>query len=63
MDDILIAMPDDKKLHEEIAHTVLDILEKEFLFLKAKKCRFKQEEVDFLGYFISKSTIKIDLSK
>jgi Reverse transcriptase (RNA-dependent DNA polymerase) len=63
MDDILIATPDDKKLHEEIVHTVLDVLEKESLFLKAKKCHFEQEEVDFLGYFISKGTIKVDPSK
>jgi Reverse transcriptase (RNA-dependent DNA polymerase) len=63
MDDILIATPNDKKLHKEIVHAMLEVLEKESLFLKAKKCQFEQEEVDFLGYLISKGTIKIDPSK
>jgi RNase H-like domain found in reverse transcriptase/Reverse transcriptase (RNA-dependent DNA polymerase) len=63
MDDILIAMPDDKKLHREIMHQVLDTLERELLFLKVKKCHFEQHEVDFLGYVISQGTIKVDPSK
>jgi Reverse transcriptase (RNA-dependent DNA polymerase) len=63
MDDILITMPDDKKLHREIVHQVLNVLEQESLFLKAKKCRFEQQEVDFLGYVISQGTIKVDPSK
>jgi Reverse transcriptase (RNA-dependent DNA polymerase) len=63
MDDILIATPNDRELHKEIVHAMLEVLECESLFLKAKKCRFEQEEVDFLGYLISKGTIKIDPSK
>jgi RNase H-like domain found in reverse transcriptase/Reverse transcriptase (RNA-dependent DNA polymerase) len=63
MDDILIATPDNRKLHREIVHQVLEVLEKESLFLKAKKCHFEQEEVNFLGYVISQGTIKVDLSK
>jgi RNase H-like domain found in reverse transcriptase/Integrase zinc binding domain len=39
------------------------MLEKELLFLKAKKCHFEQQEVDFLGYVISQGMIKVDPSK
>ena len=63
MDDILIATPNDPKLHKSIVHEVLNIMEKESLFLKAKKCRFEQKEIDFLGYVISEGTIKVDPSK
>jgi RNase H-like domain found in reverse transcriptase/Reverse transcriptase (RNA-dependent DNA polymerase) len=63
MDDILVATPDDKKLHREIMHQVLDVLERESLFLKAKKCRFEQKEIEFLGYVISQGTIKVDPTK
>jgi uncharacterized protein YllA (UPF0747 family) len=63
MDDILITTPDDKKLHKEIVHEVLKVLKQESLFLKAKECHFKQKEVEFLGYLISKGTIKIDPTK
>jgi hypothetical protein len=63
MDDILIAMPDNKKLHEETVCEVLKVLKQELLFLKAKKCHFKQKEVEFVGYLISKGTIKINPTK
>jgi hypothetical protein len=63
MDDIIIATPDDKKLHEEIVWEVLKVLRKESLFLKAKKSHFKQTEMEFLGYLITKGTIKIDPTK
>jgi hypothetical protein len=62
MDNILIVTPDNKKLHEEIVHAVLDV-KKESLFLKAKKCCFEQDEVNFLGYLISRGMIKVDPSK
>jgi hypothetical protein len=61
MDDIIIATPDDKKLHGEIVHEVLKVLRRESLFLKAKKCHFEQTEMEFLGYLITKGTIKISL--
>jgi hypothetical protein len=63
MDNIIIATPDDKKLHEEIVHEVLKVLKQESLFLKAKKCCFKQKEMEFLGYLIMEGTLKIDLTK
>jgi hypothetical protein len=63
MDDIITATPDDKKLHEEIVREVLKVLRKESLHLKAKKCHFEQMEMEFLGYLITKGTIKIDPTK
>jgi hypothetical protein len=63
MDDIIIATPDDKKLHEEIVQEVLKVLRKESLHLKAKKCHFEQTEMEFLGYLITKGTIMIDPTK
>jgi hypothetical protein len=33
------------------------------LFLKAKKCHFKQKEMEFLGYLIMEGTLKIDPTK
>jgi hypothetical protein len=63
MDDIIIATPDDKKLHEEIVREVLKVLRKESLHLKAKKCCFEQTEMEFLGYLITKGTIMIDPTK
>jgi hypothetical protein len=63
MDDIIIATPDDKKLHKEIVCEVLKVLRRELLHLKAKKCRFEQTKMEFLGYLITKGTIMIDPTK
>jgi hypothetical protein len=63
MDDIIIATPDDKKLHKEIIYEVLKVLKQESLFLKAKKCHFEQKEMEFLGYLIMEGTLKIDPTK
>ena len=49
MDDILVATPDDPKLHREIVHAVLGILEQESFFLKPSKCHFEQRSIDYLG--------------
>jgi hypothetical protein len=57
MDNIIIATPDDKKLHEEIVQEVLKVLRKESLFLKAKKCCFEQTEMEFLWYLIPKGQL------
>jgi hypothetical protein len=63
MDNIIIATPDNKKLHEEIVREVLKVLRRESLHLKAKKCHFEQTEMEFLGYLITKGTIMIDPTK
>jgi hypothetical protein len=42
MDDLLIAMKDDPKFHEECTHKVLDKLRQHDLCLKPEKCTFEQ---------------------
>jgi Reverse transcriptase (RNA-dependent DNA polymerase) len=63
MDNVLTAMPGDQKLHDEIVHWILRIFKENDLYLKPKKCRFDQEEVDFLGYVINRGEIRVDPSK
>ena len=63
MDNILIVTPDDKELHEEIVHTVLDMLMVEDFFLKLSKCSFHQQTVDYLGIRIKGGIIYIDPTK
>jgi hypothetical protein len=42
MDDFIIATPDDQELHNQITDEYLEIMAKESLFLKPKKCQFAQ---------------------
>lgn len=63
MDDILVATPNDVKRHREIVKKVLEIMGKEFFFLKISKCKFKQPRVEYLRLIIDRDTIKTDLSK
>ena len=53
MDNVAIGMnksPEGIKLHEDIVHKFLDILQQCFYFLKASKCKFKKNNIDFLGF-------------
>ena len=52
MDDIIIAMKDDNKLHEEKVWHFLSKLARNNLFLKPEKCWFHQKEVEYLGVII-----------
>ena len=55
MDDWAIAtdnMPERQALHQEIIHMFLDLLKKHSYFLKASKCVFEQDHIDFLGFQI-----------
>ena len=63
MNNILIATGDDKQLHSEIVHAVLDMLEKEDFFLKLSKCLFHQTAIDYLGIRIEGGHIQIDPTK
>jgi hypothetical protein len=47
-------------LHEEIVHAFLDLLEKHSYFLKASKCVFEKDYVDFLGFQICAGCAQID---
>jgi len=60
MDNMIIATEDDKVLHELCVNHILDKLEKFNLFLKPEKCKFHQQEVEYLGVLISNGTVKMD---
>ena len=60
MDDIIIATKDDKVLHELQVNHILDKLERFDLFLKPKKCKFHQREVEYLGVLISNGSVRMD---
>ena len=59
MDDILLYAPTKEKL-QELTKRVLQRLKEKDLFLKLEKCKFEQEEIDFLGMIISQDSIKMD---
>ena len=60
MDDMIIATEDDEVLHELHINHILDKLEKFNLFLKPEKCKFYQQEVEYLGVLIGNGSVKID---
>src|SRR5467141_1827294 len=60
MDDILIFGGQTKEEHHGIVVWVLDILRKHWLYLKAKKCMFRQPTVDYLGLILLEGCIVMD---
>ena len=60
MDDMIIATEDNEVLHKLRVNHILNKLEKFDLFLKPKKCRFHQREVEYLGVLISNGSVKMD---
>jgi hypothetical protein len=63
MDDWAIATedtPEGQALHEEIVHKFLDLLQTHSYFLKALKCVFEVDHVDFLGFQIHTGCAQID---
>jgi hypothetical protein len=66
MDDWAIAItntPEGQALYEEIVYAFLELLEKHLYFLKASKCVFEQNHMDFLGFQIHAGCAQIDLIK
>jgi len=71
MDDIAIhTKPKDgeteeqhQKQHKTLTHLVLDILEKNDLYLKPEKCEFLKKEINYLGVIIGNNKIKMDPAK
>ena len=59
LDDILIYK---KELEEHIGHLrqLFDVLRKQQLFGKLKKCSFLIQEVHFLGFIIGRKGVKVD---
>src|SRR5215469_2799860 len=70
IDDCVIVYIDDvliySRTHEEHAvhlQKVLDLMIKHKLRARIHKCRFLQEEVDYLGYIVGSGKIKVDPKK
>jgi hypothetical protein len=62
MDDILI-FADTKEELEQITKLVLEKLREHNLFLKAKKCKFCQTRIEYLGMIIEEGKISMDAVK
>ncbi|GJT66247.1 putative reverse transcriptase domain-containing protein [Tanacetum coccineum] len=62
IDDILIYSKN-KKEHEEHLKAILELLNKEKLYVKFSKCEFWLPKVQFLGYVIDSQGIHVDLAK
>jgi hypothetical protein len=60
MDDILIATSNDLLHHQQIVREVLDIMREESFFLKAAKCEFEKQRVEYLGLILDGDMIKPD---
>ena len=59
-DDILVSSKN-KEDHLQHLKVILDVLTKHHLYVNMKKCRFLQENLVFLGFFISQKGVKMDL--
>ena len=59
MDDILIHAQSKEDLQEKM-RKVLAKLKEHDLYLKLEKCKFAQEEIEFLGMIVTKDTIMMD---
>ena len=59
MDDILI-FTETLDHHREVVKKVLELLEKNKLYLKPEKCEFEKEKIEYLGLIISHGRIEMD---
>jgi len=59
LDDILI-FTETLEEHRRIIRRVMELLQKNNLFLKPKKCEFEKTEVEYLGVIISQNSVKMD---
>lgn len=59
MDDILI-FTETLEHHREVVKRVLEVLQRNKLYLKAEKCEFEKEKIEYLGLIISQGKIEMD---
>ena len=62
MDDILIFSKDEEEYQRQTLQ-VLQRLQENDLYLKAEKCKFTVQEVEFLGLIIQPDEISMDPTK
>ena len=66
MDDVAIGTDNTEegcKLHWEIVREFLELLADHSYFLKASKCEFEKDQIEFLSFSVQKGTVQIDPSK
>jgi hypothetical protein len=66
MDDVTIGTdnsPEGWRLHEQIVHEFLNILEEHLYFLKVSKCKIEKNKMEFLGFLVGNGTVRIDPTK
>ena len=66
MDDFVVVTkksPEGVKLHQQICHELLNIMEEQSYFLKLSKCQFKQPKMDVLGQLVEDRNVRIDQAK
>ena len=49
-----------RKLHRKIVQKFLKLLVDHSYFLKASKCEFKKDQIEFLGFSVQDGTVRID---
>ena len=62
LDDILI-FTETLEEHRIVVDKVLETLERNNLCVKLNKCKFKKDEMEFLGFIVGNGTMKIDPGK
>lgn len=62
MDDILI-FSDDQEKHDEHVKMVLKLLQDHNFYVKAEKCEFDTDRVEFLGFIIDATGVSMDPAK
>jgi len=63
MDDLIVALEDDEKVHQQQVDQVLYKIKLHDLFLKAKKCLFHKKQVKYLGVISGQGKVEMDLVK
>jgi len=51
------------KCHRNHMHHVLEVLEKNDLYLKPKKCEFKEQEIEYLGIIVGQNSLRMNPKK
>ena len=61
--DNFLVFSDNLKEHKKHIRLVLERMREAGLYLKASKCEFHKEEVEFLGFIVGKNGVRMDPKK